>query len=69
MCLLQGFQLVSWETQGYGRDGLQDHRLRNFYRVNAEAIWLFQLIGCLGIFSLIWVRVTESGEQGSPETA
>lgn len=28
-----------------------------FYGVNAEVIWLFQLIGCLAVFFLIWIRV------------
>ena len=40
------------------------HRLRNFYGINMELIWFFQLIGCLVVF-LIWIKVAESGGKKS----
>ena len=68
MSLLQGFQPASQETQGYGSNKFWvAHRLRNFYGINTEVTWLFQMISCLVVFFLIWFRVAESGEQGSPE--
>lgn len=67
MHLLQGFQPVSQETQGYRSNEFSvAHRLRDFYGVNTEVIWLFQKIGCLVVFFLAWIRVAESGT-GSPE--
>lgn len=56
------------EAQGYGRKEFKvSHRQGIFYGVNAEVIWLFQLIGGLEVVFLIWIRIDQSGEQGSPE--
>ena len=68
--LLQGFQPASREMQGYWSNEFRvAHRLKGFYEVNVEVVWLFQLIGCLVVFFPIWIRVAESGEQGSLEMA
>ena len=70
MSLLQGFHPANQETQGYGSNEFRvGHRLRDYYGVNAEVIWLFQQISCLGVFFLIWIRVAESWGQGSPQIA
>lgn len=62
---IAGFQSASQETQGYGINEFRvAHRLRDFYGINREVIWLFQLIGCLVVFFLTWIKVAESGEQG-----
>lgn len=64
-----GFQSTSQETQGYGINEFRvAHRLRDFYGINREVIWLFQLIGCLVVFFLTWIKVAESGEQGGWES-
>lgn len=39
--------------------------LRYFYEANVKISWLFQLIGFLLVFPT-WIRVAESGKQGSP---
>ena len=64
MSLLQGFQLTSQGTQGHRNNEFSvAHRLRNFYGKNAEVVWLFQLVCCLVVFFLIWIRVAELGRR------
>ena len=64
MSLLQGFPLTSQGTQGYRNNEFSvAHRLRNFYGKNAEVVWLFQLVCCLVVFFLIWIRVAELGRR------
>lgn len=70
MSLLQRFWSVRWETQVYRNSEFWvAHRLKSFYEVYMEVIWLFQQIGCLLVFFLIWIRVATWGEQGSPDMA
>lgn len=64
MSLLQGFQLTSQGTQGYRNNEFSvAYRLRNFYGKNTEVVWLFQLVCCLVVFFLIWIRVAELGNK------
>lgn len=68
MNLFQGFALASQKIQGHGNSEFWvAPKLRDFYGINAGAIWLLQLISCLLVFFLIWIRIAESGEQGSPD--
>lgn len=62
--LLQGFSPASQETQGYeNNESRAAHRLRDFLCSKCRCFWLFQLIGCLVVFFLIWIMVAESGEK------
>lgn len=62
--LLQGFRPARRGAQGYGsNESLVAHKLTGFYGVYAEVTWLFQLIGCLVVFFVIWIRVAERGNK------
>lgn len=62
--LLQGFQPANQVTQGYkSNESRVAHRLRGFNGKNTKITLLFQLIGCLVVFFLIWMRVAESGNK------
>ena len=62
MSLLHGLQSASQETQGYRSNEFQ-FLTRDFYRISAEVIWPFQLIGCPVVFFLIWISVKNQGDR------
>lgn len=64
MSVLQEFQTTSRKLMA--TQLLQG--LRYFYEVNVKVSWLCQIIGFLLVF-LTWIRVAESGKQGSPMIA